>query len=36
MKSQPLLLAVLSLFFFNACATIDRGHEESPTEAYFH
>lgn len=28
MKSQPLLLAVLSLFFLNACATIDRSHEK--------
>lgn len=28
MKSQPLLLAVLSLFFLSACATIDRDHEK--------
>lgn len=28
MKSQPLLLAVLSLFLLSACATVDRGHEK--------
>ena len=28
MKSQPLLLAVLSLFFLSACATVDRSHEK--------